>query len=77
MAQSGGAKQGRAALMQSEVVTSNITSLIKNKTRMEKYKPIYFEGALNLTLGRVCTRNQDASNCDANMMGLGSRSYVY
>ncbi|KAI8686661.1 hypothetical protein LRP88_13090 [Fusarium phalaenopsidis] len=52
VAQSGGAKQGRAALMQSEVVTSNIVSLIKNRTRMEEYKPIYFEGALNLTLGK-------------------------
>ncbi|RMJ16281.1 hypothetical protein CDV36_004036 [Fusarium kuroshium] len=52
VARSGGAKQGRAALMQSEVVTSNIVSLIKNKKRMEEYKPIYFEGALNLTLGK-------------------------
>ncbi|KAM0426411.1 hypothetical protein ACHAPT_008458 [Fusarium lateritium] len=55
VAQSGGAKQGRAAMMQSEVVTSNITSLIKNKASFEKYTPIFFEEALNLTLGKDTT----------------------
>ncbi|KAF4964254.1 hypothetical protein FSARC_7808 [Fusarium sarcochroum] len=52
VAQSGGAKQARAAMMQAEVVVKNILRLIKGKPAEHQYKPMYFEGALNLTLGK-------------------------
>ncbi|KAM0548743.1 hypothetical protein ACHAPJ_009739 [Fusarium lateritium] len=52
VAQSGGAKQARAAMMQAEVVVQNILRLIKGRPVESEYKPKWFEGALNLTLGK-------------------------
>ncbi|KAF9773107.1 hypothetical protein IL306_009150 [Fusarium sp. DS 682] len=52
VAQSGGAKQGRSCMMQADVTSKNIVSLIKKNTANTEYKPQFFEGALTLTLGK-------------------------
>lgn len=41
--------------MQGEVAVQNILSLIKSKNATKEYKPQFFEGMLNLTLGTVST----------------------
>ncbi|WZH46776.1 Apoptosis-inducing factor [Fusarium acuminatum] len=51
VAQSGGPKQARAAMIQVEVAVRNILSLIKDKSAKEAYVPQYFENTLQLTLG--------------------------
>ncbi|KAL6410992.1 hypothetical protein AUP68_07425 [Ilyonectria robusta] len=55
VAQTGGPKQGRAGMVQGEVVLNNILRLIKNQQGLENYEPLPFEGALQLTMGEVCT----------------------
>jgi len=55
VAQSGGAKQARACMMQGEVAVQNILGLIKSNIAKKEYKPQFFEGMLNLTLGTVST----------------------
>jgi hypothetical protein len=42
-------------MMQGEVAVQNILSLIKSNTATKEYKPQFFEGMLNLTLGTVST----------------------
>lgn len=44
-------KMARACLLQSEVVTNNILSLIGGQDAAAKYVPTYVDGALHLTLG--------------------------
>ncbi|KAI7767482.1 hypothetical protein LZL87_010810 [Fusarium oxysporum] len=51
VAQSGGAKQARACMMQGEVAVQNILGLIKSNSATKEYQPQFFEGMLNLTLG--------------------------
>ncbi|KAH7161958.1 hypothetical protein B0J13DRAFT_632696 [Dactylonectria estremocensis] len=46
VAQTGGLKQGRAAMIQGEVVLNNIFRLINNQSVLENYEPLPFEGAL-------------------------------
>lgn len=64
VAQSGGAKQARACMMQGEVAVENILSLIKSKNAAKEYKPQFFEGMLNLTLGTVSTLNPSVARTD-------------
>ncbi|KAF5025505.1 hypothetical protein F66182_2410 [Fusarium sp. NRRL 66182] len=52
VAQSGGAKQARAGVMQAEVAVANILRLLKGQAAQDKYKPNYMEGTVNLTLGK-------------------------
>lgn len=42
----------RAGMMQSDVVVSNILSMIKGREASKQYKPNFVEGALALSLGR-------------------------
>ncbi|KAF4442953.1 hypothetical protein F53441_11597 [Fusarium austroafricanum] len=52
VAQCGGAKQARAAMMQAEIVVKNILRLIKGDLAKDNYTPHYFENTLLLTLGK-------------------------
>lgn len=55
VAESGGPKMARAAECQSQIVASNIVSMIKNTTAPGIYRPVMaVEGAIKLTLGKVC-----------------------
>ena len=46
----------RAAFFQADVVRSNIMSMIRGQTASATYEPKpEIEGALKLTLGKVCT----------------------
>ncbi|KAH7114720.1 hypothetical protein B0J13DRAFT_572985 [Dactylonectria estremocensis] len=51
VAKTSGPKQGRAGMVQGEVVLNNIIRLIKNQQGLENYEPMAFEGALQLTMG--------------------------
>jgi hypothetical protein len=42
-------------MMQGEVAVQNILGLIKSNIAKKEYKPQFFEGMLNLTLGTVST----------------------
>lgn len=55
VADSGGPKMARAAECQSHVVASNIVSLINSRPALSTYQPVKeVEGAIKLTLGKVC-----------------------
>ncbi|KAG8160974.1 hypothetical protein KVR01_009238 [Diaporthe batatas] len=55
VAETGGPKMARAAECQSHVVASNIVSLIKRRPALSTYRPVKeVEGAIKLTLGKVC-----------------------
>lgn len=43
----------RAGMVQADIVTTNILSLIKQKRKLALYQPIALEGALKLSLGKV------------------------
>lgn len=53
VAKTGGPKMARAGFFQVEVVISNIVSLIHKRKAVAQYKHHDFEGAINLTLGKV------------------------
>jgi apoptosis-inducing factor 2 len=54
VANTGGAKQARAAYMQSEIVLLNILTLIEGKDNLRLYKPnVLFEDGIKLTLGKA------------------------
>ncbi|KAE8166082.1 FAD/NAD(P)-binding domain-containing protein [Aspergillus tamarii] len=52
VARTGGPKQGRAGMMQGEVVLNNILRLIQKRNGLQEYHPLPFEGTLYLTLGK-------------------------
>ncbi|KAL6915109.1 hypothetical protein ACHAPO_010290 [Fusarium lateritium] len=52
VAQSGGPKQARAGIMQSDVVVNNLLRLIKGQPAEARYVPHFFENTLKLTLGK-------------------------
>ncbi|KAF7556955.1 hypothetical protein G7Z17_g1010 [Cylindrodendrum hubeiense] len=53
VARTGGPKQGRACMMQAEIVLSNILRLIKGRQELKHYTPHPFEGSLIMTLGKM------------------------
>jgi apoptosis-inducing factor 2 len=54
VAESGGPKMARATEFQSQIVATNIVSLIKGKKSLSSYRPVKeVEGAIKLTLGKV------------------------
>jgi apoptosis-inducing factor 2 len=54
VAETGGAKQARAGMMQAEIAATNIVRLITGHPgALEHYVPVYFENALKLTIGKV------------------------
>lgn len=57
VAKTGGPKQGRAGMMQGEVVLNNILRLIGNQRILKDYSPLPFEGAIQLTMGTVCAKS--------------------
>lgn len=68
VAESGGPKMARAAEFQSQIVASNVVSLIKSRPGLSSYQPVkQLEGAIKLTLGKsaVALYSEDDSGDDA------------
>jgi hypothetical protein len=51
-------------MMQGEVAVQNILSLIKRNSATKEYKPQFFEGMLNLTLGMVSSLSLSIAGTD-------------
>lgn len=68
VAESGGPKMARAAERQSHIVASNIVSSIKRTAAPNTYQPVAaVEGAIKLTLGKVCSLTIALSRAPANV----------
>lgn len=68
VAESGGPKMARAVECQSQIVASNIVSMIKSTTAPGIYRPVMaVEGAIKLTLGKVCYLDTIPVRVPANM----------